>query len=849
MSTLTKTLMVKLVGNTSPLSEQLHKAEGTASKVGGRMSKSFSGLSGVLSNLGVPLGPFGAGLDQLGQHLDGVDKKSHGFASGMAEMGKAITIGGVAAVGAAATESIKLAMSYDKATGQLASNAGITVAAAKRIGSAFLTTGGQTTFSAQQIMGAYAGVAGQLGQTEGHALSATDALTVMKDATDLAEASGTDLTSATSGLSQVMQAYGVSVKGAGAATDVLFNVSRATHQPIAGLTTILGRLHGRLGALAPSLADVGTLMMFPQVASQGSRGAMIVNTGLQTLIGGSKAVTKELGSLGVNIFDASGKFVGMRSVIAQVQPKLAGMTDQQRLLAEQTLFGKSAAQLMGSTVMGGVAAYDAAHAAVTRLGSAHRGAERATDNLAATTEKLKSAAEDLGVKFGEFLEPKLLGAAHAAQKVVNFFEKNKTAAIALGVVVGGVLAAAVGAFAVNTGVKLVRSVADAGKAMGKLGKKAVEMIRKLGLFQAAEEETGAASEAMGKESSMAFGPIGIAIAAIAIIGFEVVKHWKTISKDLGKAFHAIAGVAKTVWHGIQRVFDGFMDFLKSWGPKVGLVLLTVLTGGLGLAVVAFVKWHKQIIGFVEKIPGEIVHGLSSLGHLLGRWATDAWHLGYEAFVTEWHIIKELVWTIPQKIIDGVIGLGDRLYQWASEAWGMVTSALASAWSATWSWITGLPGKILSGLGNLGTMLWNAGTGIVQGLVNGISSAWHLVWDFIKGKMTGLVSGVLGFFGIHSPSTVFAGIGRNLMEGMALGITTGSTSTSSAMAAANARLSGLSGSLTTSALASAGTGALAGGVSPGAAPSAGAPEVNVYAQTNADPHQIAAEVGWALRTML
>ena len=72
----------------------------------------------------------------------------------------------------------------------------------------------------------------------------------------------------------------------------------------------------------------------------------------------------------------------------------------------------------------------------------------------------------------------------------------------------------------------------------------------------------------------------------------------------------------------------------------------------------------------------------------------------------------------------------------------------------------------------------------------------------------------------------------------------------------ARMAQLIGSIATPLPASGGgmalnsaTGNVAG--VPGAAPptmgNSNAPQVNVYAQTNADPHAIAAEVGWVLRT--
>jgi hypothetical protein len=68
-----------------------------------------------------------------------------------------------------------------------------------------------------------------------------------------------------------------------------------------------------------------------------------------------------------------------------------------------------------------------------------------------------------------------------------------------------------------------------------------------------------------------------------------------------------------------------------------------------------------------------------------------------------------------------------------------------------------------------SMLADAGLELIEGLWQGISDAGKWLWDQISGFFGGIVDGICGFFGIHSPSTVFAGIGKNLMLGMEKGI--------------------------------------------------------------------------------
>lgn len=66
-------------------------------------------------------------------------------------------------------------------------------------------------------------------------------------------------------------------------------------------------------------------------------------------------------------------------------------------------------------------------------------------------------------------------------------------------------------------------------------------------------------------------------------------------------------------------------------------------------------------------------------------------------------------------------------------------------------------------------LQRIGGDMIKGLWNGISNLAGWVMDKIKGFGKQIMDGIKGFFGIHSPSTVFADIGMNLNRGLAKGL--------------------------------------------------------------------------------
>ena len=79
-------------------------------------------------------------------------------------------------------------------------------------------------------------------------------------------------------------------------------------------------------------------------------------------------------------------------------------------------------------------------------------------------------------------------------------------------------------------------------------------------------------------------------------------------------------------------------------------------------------------------------------------------------------------------------------------------------------ITALLGGFGKAVGSIGEI----GVNIVKGLWNGIVSMATWIKDKVSDFVGGIVSGVKNVLGIHSPSTVFAGIGGSMGEGIGVG---------------------------------------------------------------------------------
>lgn len=119
----------------------------------------------------------------------------------------------------------------------------------------------------------------------------------------------------------------------------------------------------------------------------------------------------------------------------------------------------------------------------------------------------------------------------------------------------------------------------------------------------------------------------------------------------------------------------------------------------------------------------------------------------------------------------VLALSGNMLQFVT-AIASAGAAIAEFAGKAVSEITALPGKITAAVGSFGSLLLGAGKSLIQGLINGIKSMVGVAIAAVKDVAGSVVSAAKGVLGIHSPSTVFAEIGRFTAQGFADGLADG-----------------------------------------------------------------------------
>lgn len=132
-----------------------------------------------------------------------------------------------------------------------------------------------------------------------------------------------------------------------------------------------------------------------------------------------------------------------------------------------------------------------------------------------------------------------------------------------------------------------------------------------------------------------------------------------------------------------------------------------------------------------------------------------------------------------KIKDGVSDIVDNIEEMlpmtlevGKQVLPLLGSALIEATPMLISTLWDIGGETVEAMGDALKENWpeikEAGLDLLKGLWSGIQDGGAWLWDKLSGWASGIVSDIKGFFGIQSPSKVFAGIGGYLAEGLGVG---------------------------------------------------------------------------------
>lgn len=564
------------------------------------------------------------------------------------------------------------------------------------------------------------------------------------------------------------------------ASDALANVNK-------GIDAVIGKLKEwgtaiwEAGKNASTMADDLITMstktgMSVEKLQEMQYAARFVDTELNTIVAsmskltssmtsGSASAQAAFASLGVSVTDNTGALKSQEEVFWECIDALGKVANEtERDAIAMALFGKSAGDLT-PLIKAGSAEWNAyaeeakkagliiSQDGVSALGTFNDSLQRMEATFDGVKNQLLSAlapafsaiadkVTEVAQKFSEWVQTdeaqEMLGnIAQTVMDLVTELGNNLQPAI------DGILSAA------KTAGEIISFIAQHGQ----------ELAIVLGTLTAAVIALKVAQLALN--IAMLANPVGqivaivtAAVAAIVALTLVIIKNWEPIKEFFANLWDGIVNIFTQARDSLCQAWSNVSDWFKNlWDGVVNI---------FNAAKDAVVNAWNSMPQFFQSIRD----GIQNIWQNIDSWMTEKFGAAWEGIKRAFEPFVEFFRNIWETVKGIFAVVGDVLSGNFSDAWERIKS-IFSNWG---QYFQGLWDTLVKGFAELPGKIWEIGKNIVTGLWDGIQSMATWLWDQLTEWCNGIIDGIKGFFGIHSPSTLMRDeIGRNLGLGVAEGI--------------------------------------------------------------------------------
>lgn len=534
--------------------------------------------------------------------------------------------------------------------------------------------------------------------------SVDESIAGAKGTLQLAAAAQVDAGKAAEIQANALLAFGLKADYAAKAADVLSNAANASSAEITDVAQALqsgGAVANQFGLkLEDTAAAIGLLA---NNGIKGSDAGTLLKSALLALTDTSNPAQGAIEELGLTVYDAQGRFVGLEKLFGQLQAASQRMTPEMYQAATTTLFGSDAARLAGIAAKDGAAGYDQMRDAMEKQGSAAKLAAAQNQGLPGVIERLKNAAETLAITLFEKVQGPLSsigdGLTGFTNKMQDAFENPAVSQAAgnIGAALSGI-GAAFGRVLSAVGPALVAGLSNAVNLIVRFKDFLIPLVAGLVAYKTVMLAITVATKAWAAVQALlnialTANPIGLIIAAIAglVAGIVVLYNRnETFRKIVQTTWAAIKTAISAVWNWLSTtVFPG----LKLAFTAIG----TAATWLWNNAITPAWNGIKSVIGVAWEVVSDIFNNWVRVGQLVGQGAMWLWN---NAIKPAWDGIKNAIsaaWDFVSPILDKFSAGWDALKSGISSASSAIKDAVTSAFS-------GLAAVIKAPLKLLGTFL-------------------------------------------------------------------------------------------------------------------------------------------------
>ena len=559
-------------------------------------------------------------FDDVGASADKAEGKIGKLSGSMGKVGGTVGAAAGLGLGAAFASNLSLDAANDKLSAQLGLTEQQSAKVGKTAGSLYANAYGD---SLEDVNGAIRSVVQDIGTS----VNSVDLEPITGKVMSVATAFDQDLGGVTRAVGQLMRT-GLA-KNAGQALDIITR----------GFQTGANKADDFLD----TLNEYGT--QFRKVGIDGATATGLISQGLRAgardgdlvadaikefsirAIDGSESTSEAYKGLGLDAKKMTEAIAAggpaAKAGLGEVLNRLRAVKDPAKQAALATgLFGTQSEDL-GKALY----ALDPAAAGLGKVSGAATALDaKLSDNVNTSLTAFKRQAQEALVNVMGAAAPKL-------QAVAGFVQRNKDVVVPLVAVLGS-LGAIV--WSVNAAQRAYTATVSAATVVK-------------GLFTGATVTETAATEgaAVAQRSlNLAFlaSPVGLIIAGLIALGVGLVVLWKKSE--------TFRNIVKGTWDAVKGAFVGAWNALKNgfgWLREHWPLVLAILTGPIGLAVLFVSKHFDQIVGFVKGMPGRI----GSAAHGMWDGIKNAFRSAINWMIAKWNGLE---FTLP-KVNTHIPGVG------------------------------------------------------------------------------------------------------------------------------------------------------------------------------------------------
>jgi TP901 family phage tail tape measure protein len=637
---------------------------------------------------------------------------------------------GVAAVGGFVKQAVTLEAEFGKTMNLIQATTGLPAAGMRSLSDLALKMGRDTVFSASDASAA------MLELARGGMTAATIKGGALQGTLTLAAAGGLDMATAANVAVKAMGAFNLQGRDMDSVAAALAGAANASAASVGDLSIALSQTGLAANAVGFSVQETtGILAAFSNAGLNGSDAGTSLKTMLSSLTPSTKSATEAFRTLGIITEDGRNRFInanGTYKSAAQIAEILrqgtVKLTDAQRNQAIRQGFGSDAQRAANILANEGARGINRMVKATSDQGAAQRTAQAAMKGTAGAIESLKGSLETATLRFGQLIQPAVIGGLRLATRAINGIEP----AI-------GRVASAFRSGEASTG-QYGAIIRNTGRAIGDFVASVLPTLRRVG-----REIAGTVGPALRDIGRMVMTDLLPAFQRVLPIIAPVARF---IIRVIGGAIVGAIKGAVQVIKGIVNVIAGVFKLVSAlvrgeWGGA-WRALVQIMKGVLQIVVGAIRVWFN--VGILGIFKGGVVRLLTSWR---GLW-TGARQVGSRAMALLGRIIDAgfravgAIFRGAARIIGGIFrGMFTLLGRLATAGWRVVSGIFTRSFTAVRgivtrgvTAVTGFFRGLFTAIGRRTSDGWRNLTGLFRRGLETVRTVTRQVLD----KVTGIFAG-------------------------------------------------------------------------------------------------------------